>query len=151
MGGGGGSLHPNIMLAIRDTGSMNGTTINNFGVLSVPMTIRHGSVLRFGKEGISNGVALKCILAKVNLHYPKEKVEDMEEDHKGMMDKPQDTANLEGIVDFLEQTANRSPKSSAMLNRFERALENKSLFDLTDQEAVALEPGLLNFPDSHQP
>ena len=101
--------------------------------------------------GISNGVALKCILAKVNLHYPKEKVEDMEEDHKGMMDKPQDTANLEGIVDFLEQTANRSPKSSAMLNRFERALENKSLFDLTDQEAVALEPGLLNFPDSHQP
>ena len=42
------------------------------------MTIRPGSVLRFGKEGVANGKAFKCILAKVILYYPKED-EDEEE------------------------------------------------------------------------
>ena len=35
-----------------------------------------------------------------------------------------------------------------MLRRFERALDNKELFDLTDKQAVALEPSILKFPDS---
>ena len=61
---------------------------------------------------------------------------------------PPDTADLGGIVAFLEQTPNRSPRSSLMLRRFERALDNKELFDLTDKQAVALEPSILKFPDS---
>ena len=64
---------------------------------------------------------------------------------------PPDTADLEGIVAFLEQTPNRSPRSSLMLKRFERALDNKDLFDLTDTQAVALEPNILKFPDSDSP
>ena len=55
---------------IRDLGSKNGTALNNFGVRSLPMTIKDGDVLRFGKEGVVNGVIKKCIIAKVSLHYP---------------------------------------------------------------------------------
>ena len=55
---------------------------------------------------------------------------------------------LQDIDAFLEQTPNRSPRSSLMLRRFERALDNKELFDLTDKQAVALEPSILKFPDS---
>ena len=128
------------------------------------MTIRPGSVLRFGKEGVANGKAFKCILAKVLLYYPKEdedeeeKIKDNQkkrvEDNQEMIEdtqnneNPPDTADLGGIVAFLEQTPNRSPRSSLMLRRFERALDNKELFDLTDKQAVALEPSILKFPDS---
>ena len=135
------------------------------------LTIKPGSVLRFGKEGVANGVAFKCILAKVTLYYPKEdedeeekikdnqkkRVEDYHEDNQEMIEdsqnnkNPPDTADLYGIVAFLEQTPNRSPRSSLMLKRFERALDNKELFDLTDKEAVALEPNILKFPDSDTP
>ena len=72
------------------------------------------------------------------LYYPKEdedeeeKIKDNQkkrvEDNQEMIEdtqnneNPPDTADLGGIVAFLEQTPNRSPRSSLMLRRFERAL-----------------------------
>ena len=44
------------------------------------MTIKPGSVLRFGKDDIEKGV--KCVVAKVILHYPK---------HEEPPNKPADT------------------------------------------------------------
>ena len=64
----------------RDLGSCNGTALNNMRVKSLPMTIKPGSVLRFGKDDIEKGV--KCVVAKVILHYPK---------HEEPPNKPADT------------------------------------------------------------
>ena len=64
----------------RDLGSCNGTALNNMRVRSLPMTIKPGSVLRFGKDDIEKGV--KCVVAKVILHYPK---------HEEPPNKPADT------------------------------------------------------------
>ena len=54
----------------RDLGSCNGTALNN-------MRVRSG---RFGRDDIENGV--KCVVAKVILHYPK---------HEEPPNKPADT------------------------------------------------------------
>ena len=61
---------------------------------------------------------------------------------------PADTADLEGIVDDLQSTANRSPRTERLFRGMEQALFDKWLFDVSDQEAVAMQPGLLKFPDT---
>ena len=79
------------------------------------------------------------------------KDEDNDKDNDVEKDKdklPADTADLEGIVDDLQSTANRSPRTERLFRGMEQALFDKWLFDVSDQEAVAMQPGLLKFPDT---
>ena len=94
------------------------------------MKLEHGDILQLGTRGPD----IKCVIALVHLCYPS-------------LDK---TISLESIIDQLEKEENKTPYMEAKLKGFKEALEDKQLLEINTQEALALNPSALEFPESQK-
>ena len=104
--------------------------MNDVRVGKLPMKMQHGDILQLGTRGPD----IKCVIALVHLCYPS----------------TEKTISLESLIDQLEKEENKTPDMEAKLKGFKDALEDKELLEVSTQEALALNPSALEFPESQQ-
>ena len=101
--------------------------MNDVRVGKLPMKMQHGDILQLGLD-------IKCVIALVHLCYPS----------------TEKTISLESLIDQLEKEENKTPDMEAKLKGFKDALEDKELLEVSTQEALALNPSALEFPESQK-
>ena len=111
--------------------SMNGTYVNNQKVGKMPMKLNHGDTLQLGVEG---GPDDKSVIALVHLHYPTM-----------VMEK---TISLESLIKEMEREENKGSGEEARLQGLRDALEDRKIMNISTRDAVAMQPSLLNFPET---
>ena len=115
---------------VADKGSSFGTFVNKTRVGKLPTKLNHGDILQLS----TNRPDIKCVMALIHLNYPS-------------LEK---TISLESLINEIEREENRSPSMEAKLRGLKDAKEDRELLQVSTKEAVAMQPSLLEFPDTQK-
>lgn len=115
---------------VADKGSSFGTFVNNIKVGKLPTKLNHGDILQLG----TNTSDIKCVMALIHLYYPS-------------LEK---TISLDSLINEIEKEENRSPSMEVKLKGLKDAKKDRKLLQVSTKEAVALQPSLLEFPETQK-